>query len=371
MSHKHEKFYLIYILWLLIFVFSTNQYYDFNEIVSINQLDSVSYMAIANSSPNYSSEIIPYHHAQRVFFPYLIGIVANIFNFEVFFTFKLFTFLSLMMIIFVHYLIVKKFKTDFFFSIILISLLILNPYIFRYFIAVPTMINDVIFILSLYLFSYSLKFNSSFTLQSVFLGLVSRQNGIFIFIANLINILLKSKTKFFVNKSLIFSLLILIVVFLISNNYASEVSIHNFNYKHIYGIFQWLINDWNFLEFVKWMSLPFYSYLPIIVFFFMYRKLKDYQKNTLKDQLILIFLFLSIIGISFLPGPEMAGRNIIRQTTLAYPIILVWLSWFTVLKVKTYNKSLVVLIIFILHLWSLHPTYSNISLFGFLRNYLF
>ena len=371
MSHKQEKFYLVYILWLLIFVFFTNQYYDFNEIVSINQLDSVSYMAIANSSPNYSSEFIPYHHAQRVFFPYLIGIIANIFNLEVFFTFRVFTLISLFLIIFFHYLIMKKLETDFFFSIILISLLILNPYIFRYFIAVPTMINDSIFILSLYLFSFGLKFNNYFTLPSVFLGLVSRQNGIFLLIANLINILLNNKYKFFINKSFVFSLLILIIVFLLSNRYATQVSTQDFDLKHIYGIFQWFYNDWNFLEFTKWMLLPFYSYLPILIIFFIYRKLKDNQKKTLKDNLILIFIFLSIIGISFLPGPEMAGRNLIRQTTLAYPIILIWLSWFTVLKKKTYNKIVIIFFIIILHIWSLHPTYSNISLFDFLRNYLF
>ena len=108
MSLKHEKFYLIYILWLLVFTFLTNKYYDFNEIVSINQLDSVSYMAIANYAPSYSSEIMPYHHAQRFFFPYLIGITANVFNFDIFQSFKLFTYSSLFLIVFLHYLIIKK-----------------------------------------------------------------------------------------------------------------------------------------------------------------------------------------------------------------------------------------------------------------------
>ena len=56
MSHKQEKFYLIYIFWLLVFTLLTNEYYDFNGILSINQNDSISYMNIANSAPHYSLE---------------------------------------------------------------------------------------------------------------------------------------------------------------------------------------------------------------------------------------------------------------------------------------------------------------------------
>ena len=89
------------------------------------------------------------------------------------------------------------------------------------------------------------------------------------------------------------------------------------------------------------------------------------------DYSILIFLFVSIVGMSILSGPELSGRNIIRLTSLAYPIILVWLSWFTILKKKSYNKSFIVFLIVSLHIWSFHPTYSNISFFGFLRDYLF
>jgi len=371
MSNKYERFYIIYSIWLLVFIFFTNKYYDANELVLINQLDSLSYMAIANSAPNYTSEIIPYHHAQRLFFPYLIGIFANFLGFGVFNSFQFFTFITLFLIIYLHYLIIKRLKTDLFFSIISISLLVLNPYIFRYSISVPTMINDVIFILSLYLFLLSLKFNHNYNLVSIFLGLSSRQNGIFIFIANLINIFFQKKFLFWKERSFIFSILILLVIFFISNHYASKVSIQKFDYKHVYGIFEWFSNSWNFIEFMKWILLPLYSYFPVIIVFFIFRKIKVFQKQDMTDYSILIFLFFSIVGMSILSGPELSGRNIIRLTSLAYPIILVWLSWFTILKKKSYNKSLIVLLIVSLHIWSLHPTYSNISLFGFLRDYLF
>ena len=323
MSLKHKKFYLIYILWLLLFIFFTNQYYNFNEIVSINQLDSVSYMSIAISAPDYSSENMPYHHAQRVFFPYLVGQLSNIFDIDVIVSFRLVSFFLIFITIFLHFLITKKLKTDFYVSIISISLLILNPYLIRYFIAVPTMISDTTFILSLYLFLFGLIHKNNSTLFAVFLGLISRQNGIFIFIAYVIDKFFVLKYKAIRDKSIILSILILLIVSLTANNYASKVSTSSFDFGHAYGIFEWFLTDWNLANFLKWTVLPLYSYFPITIIFLFFFKLKDYDRNILKDYIILIFIFLSIIGVSYLPGPEMADRNIIRQTSLAYPIFLV------------------------------------------------
>ena len=371
MSNKDKKYYFIYIFWLLFFILLTNQHYNFNEIIKINQLDSVSYMEIANNSPYYSSEILTYHHAQRFFFPYLIGIFSNVSNLEVFQSFKIFTLIILLLIIYIHFLILKKLKIDLFFSILSVSLLVLNPYIFRYFIAVPTMINDTIFILSIYLFLFGIKFKNNYTLLSIFLSLISRQNGIFLFLANLINLYFIYKNEFIKSKNFILSILVLIFTFYISNHYASEVSIERFKYKHIYGIFEWVLVKWNFFEFISWILISFYSYLPIIFIFLVYRKFKNFQKKDLKDHIVLIFLFFTIIGMPFLSGPDLAGRNIIRLTTLAYPIILVWMLYFLDTKKKNFNKSLQIILIFILHIWSLHPTYSNIPLFSSLRDYLF
>ena len=78
MSSRQENIYLIYIIWLLLFTILTNSYYDINGILSIDQLDSLSYFNIANSAPIYSLENIPYHHAQRFFLPYLIGSLGNL-----------------------------------------------------------------------------------------------------------------------------------------------------------------------------------------------------------------------------------------------------------------------------------------------------
>ena len=371
MSPKHEKFYLIYIFWLLLFTFFTNQYYSFNEIVSINQLDSVSYMAIAKSAPNISNEIIPYHHAQRVFFPYLVGLISNITNIDLMLCFRIITFLVIFFIIYLHYLITKKLNINLNTSIIFSSLLILNPYLVRYFVAVPTMINDAVFILSLYLFLFGLLLNNKLTLTGVFFGLISRQNGIFLFVSYIINKLFVLKYKIIKDIGVVASIFILIIITLIANNYASKVSSTSFDFRHAYGIFEWFLVDWNLVNFLKWMLLPLYSYLPILIIFLFFLKLKTYDSKQLKNYIILIFIFLSILGVSYLPGPEMAGRNIIRQTSLAYPVLLVGSVLFMEAKKILSNRTLLIFVIFSLHIWSFHPRYSTISTFEFLRNYFF
>ena len=161
------------------------------------------------------------------------------------------------------------------------------------------------------------------------------------------------------------------IVSLTANNYASKVSTSSFDFGHAYGIFEWFLTDWNLANFLKWTVLPLYSYFPITIIFLFFFKLKDYDRNILKDYIILIFIFLSIIGVSYLPGPEMADRNIIRQTSLAYPIFLVGGLWFMAAKKKFFNKTLLILIIIALHMWSFHPRYSTVSSFEFLRNYFF
>ena len=110
--------------------------------------------------------------------------------------------------------------------------------------------------------------------------------------------------------------------------------------------------------------------MPAILIGLIFLKFNEKKKNNMSDFFIMIFLFISIVGVSYLPGPDLAGRNIIRQTSLAYPIFLIFGLWFFELKGKIFNIVTFIFLILIMHIWSLHPRYSNFSLFEILRNYL-
>ena len=126
-------------------------------------------------------------------------------NVNPFLIFRIFTYLAILIIVILHYLITKILKIDIYFSILSISLLILNPYLVRYFLAVPTMVNDVFFILSIYLFLLAMMTKKNYMLFGVTLSLISRQNGIFLFISHIFYRIIDNKHKFFKDKNLIFS----------------------------------------------------------------------------------------------------------------------------------------------------------------------
>ena len=80
MSYTEKKLFALYIIFLIIFVLFTNNFYTSEQTLILKQHDGLSYMNISNYSYNFSEEIIYYYHAQRFHLPYLIGLLGNTFN---------------------------------------------------------------------------------------------------------------------------------------------------------------------------------------------------------------------------------------------------------------------------------------------------
>ena len=78
MSQNEKKKFIKYIIFIIFFILFTNNFYTYEQTLLINQYDGMSYMSIANSSHNFSERLLPYHHAQRFFLPYLIGFLGNL-----------------------------------------------------------------------------------------------------------------------------------------------------------------------------------------------------------------------------------------------------------------------------------------------------
>ena len=74
-----------------------------------------------------------------------------------------------------------------------------------------------------------------------------------------------------------------------------------------------------------------------------------------------------MIAQPILAGPDGSDRNVVRITTLCYPILLI--VFFRIFDLSRFLKNRIAIIIYLigLHLWSLHPTFSKIKIFDFLR----
>ena len=73
-----------------------------------------------------------------------------------------------------------------------------------------------------------------------------------------------------------------------------------------------------------------------------------------------------IIGQPFMGGPHITGKNFIRLSNLAYPLILVFIALISTIEKKKIN-TLYKLFILMMFIWSMHPTFSKIKIFDSLK----
>ncbi len=355
MPFSEKKLFVLYIIFLVIFVLFTNNFYTFEQTLILKQHDGLSYMNIANYSYNFSEETLHYHHAQRFYLPYLIGLLGNTFGIDNYFIFRVFVYLSLILIMFFHSMIVFESKCNLKTAIISSSLIFLNPYLMRYFISVPTMVNDIFFLLGLYIFIYGLFKKNFYIILGTILALLSRQTGLFIYIGCIIYLY---KNKMF--KEIFYITCLLILILYLSNIYAQNTSTNGFNFKHLWGLFYSILNK-DITYTLKWLLLPLYGYIPILIYFFTRKNI--FYKVLITEKVILIFIFLATIGVSFLAGPDMAVRNIIRQTVIVLPILSIFLMYYSA---PNNNKNNFLthekLLLFLILISSFHPVYSKIKI---------
>ena len=354
MLRNEKNKFILYIIFIAVFILFTNNFYTFQETLLINQYDGLSYMGIANSSHNFSEKLLPYHHAQRFFLPYLIGSIGNLLRVDNYIIFTTFVYFAIVIIIFFHLNLVFESKCDFKTSIMVSSVFFLNPYLVRYFIAVPTMVNDIFFLMGLYIFIYGLLKKNYFIYIGVLVTLISRQTGLFVFLGCIFYLY---NNKMF--KSILYISVLLVIMLMLSNFYANNTSSNGFDFKHLYGLFISILSK-DFFYTIKWLGLPLYGFIPILIYSFTRKNLFSNKINL--EKIILIFIILSTIGVSILAGPDLAGRNIIRQTVIILPVISIYFLFYSQpknnnIKFSIYEKTL--LIFFFIS--SFHPVFSKIK----------
>ena len=91
MIKKDNKIFFLFIIFVLLFLFSTTKYLSlFDIIYTAGQMDVISYTEISKHAPSlpYNSEIIIKHIAQRFLVPYIAGSIAYYTQIEIFTVFK-------------------------------------------------------------------------------------------------------------------------------------------------------------------------------------------------------------------------------------------------------------------------------------------
>jgi hypothetical protein len=344
------------------FIILSNNFFNYNESILYGQTDVITYFKIAEAAPNISIEKHPYHKAQRFLFPYITGVISKYLIVETYSLFRVFSFFLIGLILFVFKKIFDKLNIEINFQIFLFSLIIFNPYIMRYYLATPLMINDLLFLLSgtLLLLSF-ISSNKWLLFLSIFLATISRLESIFFILALIIGKVIYKKKYTFSLNSIVINLIIFTSIFLLNNYHSNTVGVDNigaFALEQRFGLF---IFNYSLKEFLIFIILPIFNFFPISLFFLFFNlKVSTHKQDSLFIFSIII-VFLTMIS-ALISGPVATGKNIIRLINLSYPfMIYIFYKIFIIKKnLSLYKKTL---FLFIVILWSLHPTYSKINIF--------
>ena len=186
----------IFLIISFFFVVFTNNYFSYEQSIFLGARDGENYFLIAQNFPDISYDSLNYHKAWRFIIPTLIGFTGKILNIDIYLLFRIFVLLFCVLTILIFFEILKFLELNNFQIFFLSSFIIFNPYLFRYFIASPTMINDLIFInASLVIVLGILKNNKIFFYTGILLSLLTRQNSIFFLISIIISKFVFKKTS--------------------------------------------------------------------------------------------------------------------------------------------------------------------------------
>ncbi len=322
----------IFLIASFFFVVFTNNYFSYEQSIVFGARDGVDYFLIAQNFPDISYDSLNYHKAWRFIIPTLIGFTGKILNIDIYLLFRIFVLLFCVLTILIFFEILKFLELNNFQILFLSSFIMFNPYLFRYFIACPTMINDLIFI------------NATLVLV---LGILKNNKIFFCFNLNFINT-------------------IILFFFLLNNFFANYYSNYNDSYSLFirFGLF---FTSYTFSDFVQYHFLPLIILLPLFGYLTIEKKNFDFNKLS-PELLTLISLFAFFtVSVAYLGGPMITGRNIIRLINLAYPLII--LIGEVSINLKKHSLSSMRFYIFSLLfiIWSFHPTFSKVEIFDNIR----
>ncbi len=362
-----------FIIFLLIsFLLLTNSYHgEYN--INTSASSGFYYLHIANSFPDgmtLENSSQAYIHGERFLVAYIVGFISNLLDINSFYIFQAFTYFAILILIIINYKIINNVISQKHYNLLFFSLFLLNPYILRYSLSNPLMLNDLVFTISISLLflSFLNKKNILFY-TSLFLAIISRQTSILIILTLIFSLILPYKNEIINLKKVFFSLLLWITNYLISQQYLEISNITIFYDSQFFGLLDFFQKDFEIFKFLKFLFLPFLSFGPLfaaIIFLLFKRKIFLKINETNIFFIILLILF---VAQPFLCGPVVAGKNIIRLSTLGYTSLIFMLC----LNLKNLNdlsRKTSIIFFILLPIWSFHPTFSNIKIFEILKKFL-
>ncbi len=331
----------------------TNRWLSYQEGIDVlKAADTNSYMTIAQAAPALPvlapEALLPTNHTARFAVPYIAGTIAHFTGISHERLFLLATLFFCGVVVWVcHKMLEELACTDSQYALAM-ALLIFNPYMFRYYLAVPAMVNDVVFVAGLALTLLGLvRGGFGMVLAGGLLAIAGRQNAlVFLPALGLWMVLgeqwrtggmVRSLTRFGIVAASV------VVVYVVIGRVIAPFSVRGMEGDAIMGFVRWVLapSAGKAKVFAEYFLRTIICLLfPIMILFAaaLVRRLRGVKISDffawMPREFWLSSLFVAALyGFAFLGGPELFMSGVTRYVSHALPAMTLAFAF----AMKRYN----------------------------------
>jgi hypothetical protein len=334
--------------WLLswvIILLTTNRWLSWQEgIEFLSANDALTYGQIAKAAPGLSPTLVNFHHAQRLIAPYLVGILADTAHVPISICFRLATYGCLAAIVIVMHHLLRRLHLTRFDHGLSMGLLVLNPYLLRYYLLVPGLLPDVVFVVGTAVLLWGLvAVQTPIALFGILLAAIGRQTALFLVPGLLVWVLMGDGWR---QRSLRWRLgiagaivLLPILTYVLTAQLASHFALTSINAATVTGLFPWLRSprfSWDTLaNHCLRLVIPILTILGLLISVTLHHRATHKSKSApskraelawSKEQIACLLMTAGVLAQPFLAGPDITGQNATRLATLGFLPILTALA---------------------------------------------
>jgi hypothetical protein len=313
----------IVLIFCSLIILVTNVYPDFiSGFTTFGQGDTNSYREIALFAPDIPDHVMHYHHAQRFFLPYFLGVVSKIFGLPLEPMFRVVNLALLFAIAFVFYRTLRKLNLPKGWLATICMLVLFNPYVSRYYLSFHFMANSLLFVFGFLLICRGFIFDLK---KDVFLGLAiaafGRQTALLLLPAVWFWYYLFCYRKDKIIHSifmLILGSLSVLLLYIAGGQFASALGGKNINFSTMTGIFG-SFQNFNLQEafaLFEFCVRGIMAHIWLVSLFIAWYLLAGKPKLGTKVWL-LILISVSVCIQPFMGGPNVTGDNLVRLFALS------------------------------------------------------
>lgn len=310
---------------------SWTQYDRDRQFIQESAGDIINYVTIAEAAPGLPQVKMAFHHAQRWPLSYGLGLLQRLIPVPIYTLFRGCVIFMDLWVIFLFTLSLSRLGLNRSQCYLLVSMLIFNPYVFRYYLCLPGVINDVGFVLGLSLICWSLiSSRSALILLGLLIAACSRQTALFLVVPIFFWWLWVERERFpsrrvpLIQWSLAIS--IPFMIYFLTSFVAHSFGLQSQNLSTLTGLFTWIKSEFSLkvlIEFILRWSIPYW--IPILFLVGCLLSLFGGRgRFKVNREFFGLLLFWPILGSQpFLGGPSVTGQSGARLGALALvPFIL-------------------------------------------------